>query len=221
MASSAQPCLLELTKQLQDESAKLVSLIESSDIQEPSLKPSCTTTLWQEPLSKLEKSRNRVVLLSRLIAQVADGPQRYLWECVGGVHYTNAALAVLLDFNILKQIPLDGSATTPELAQKSGLAEDKVLRLLRVIACDHIVFEIEEKTFAHSAISARLIRDEALRALMQVQYVSLLNSLCRLLGIRLMLARLDESGRASNSLVETLRARPMQMTSGEAAFKQA
>jgi hypothetical protein len=176
MASSAQSGLLGLAKQLQEESVKLVSLIESADIEEPSLKPSCTTNLWQEPLPELEKSRNRVVSLSKLIAQVADGPERYLWEFVGGAHYSNAALAVLLDFNILEQIPLDDSASTPELAQKSGLAEDKVLRLLRVVACHHIVFEIKEKTFAHSAISARLIQDKATRALMQVQYVSLLNS---------------------------------------------
>ena len=176
MASSEQTGLLRLAKQLQEESAKLVSLIESANIEEPSLKPFCTTSLWQEPLPELENSRNRVVSLSRRIAQVADGPDRYLWEFVGGAHYSNAALAVLLDFNVFEQIPLDGSASTPELAQKSGLAEEKLLRLLRVVACDHIVFEIREKTFAQSAISARLLQDKMTRALMQVQYVSLLRS---------------------------------------------
>lgn len=176
MVSSEHSGLLGLAKQLQEESVRLVSLIESANIEEPSLKPSCTTNLWQEPLPELEKSRNRVVSLSRLIAQVADGPERYLWEFVGGVHYSNAALAVLLDFNILEQIPLDDSASTPELSQRSGLAEEKILRLLRVVACDHIVFEVKEKTFSHSAISARLLQDKTTRALMQVQYVSLLHS---------------------------------------------
>ena len=174
MAQKAKLSLLETAEQIHRETTALVARLQAHSIEEPSFEPTCTTQLWANDSSSLETTRNKAVNLSRSLAQALDGPKRYLWEFVGGAHYSQAALSTVLEFKVLEEIPFEGDANVSDLAQKSGLDENKLLRLLRMITCDHVVNEVSAGTFRHTAISALLVRDKHTRALMEMQYVTFL-----------------------------------------------
>lgn len=60
-------------------------------------------------------------------------------------------------------MPLESSISTADLVAKTGLQEDIVLRMLRYAIGNGFFVEKSEGVFAHSAVSARLARSEALR----------------------------------------------------------
>ncbi|KAK0513795.1 hypothetical protein JMJ35_003517 [Cladonia borealis] len=201
MEDSANSGLLATAKQIHNETALLVQQLQLVSIEEPSAEPNCATALWETHNSSIKAASNRIVALSRSLAQTIDGPKRYLWEFVGGAHYTTASLATILEFSVLEKIPLDGEAHVSHLAQACGLGEDKLLRLLRMIACDKVVYETRDSYFRHSSISAVLVTDKYTRALMEMQ--------------------LGEASRASTHLAETLKENPGDNRSGFCAFKSA
>lgn len=163
--------LLAMAQQIHSKTALLVQQIKSCGISEPSLTPSCTSQLWKGEESSIEATRNQIVVLSKDLAQSLDGPKRYLWDFVGEATYTSAAMATILEFDVLESIPVDGQAHVSHLAHEAGIDEQRLLRLLRVLACDHVVHEVHESCFRHTAISVLLVSDKHTRALMEMQYV--------------------------------------------------
>lgn len=169
MIENQDSSLLTIAERIHSKTALLVQQLKSYGISEPSLSPSCTDQSWGSDNFSLEAASDQIAALSRKLALTLDGPKRYLWEFVGGAHYGNAAMATILEFRVLESVPLDGEAHISQLSSESGLDENKLLRLLRVLACDHVIYEVRESCFRHTAISALLLTDKHTRALMEMQ----------------------------------------------------
>ena len=70
---------------------------------------------------------------------------------------------------ILEKIPVDGQATISKLAEQSGIPENKLLRILRLTACEQILEEVGEGVFCHTALSEALVKDDKFKAFIEFQ----------------------------------------------------
>lgn len=60
---------------------------------------------------------------------------------------------------LVKGSPIKPSITTKELASRTGVASDLILRIMRTLTVNKIFEEVDEQVFAHSEISAALADD--------------------------------------------------------------
>jgi hypothetical protein len=167
----AESNLLSIAENIKHQTAALIQQLKSNSFTEPSLDAGCTTELWTTDRLELIASKNSIVALNKELIRLIGGPKSVLWDV--GIHYDFAALDVILEFDVLENLPIDGEVHVSQLAEQSGLDEDKLLRLLRLLSCEQVVEEVSIAVFRHTAISMFLVKDKAMKALVGMQYVPL------------------------------------------------
>ena len=78
-----------------------------------------------------------------------------------------------LDFNFFEAVPLEGSVLLSEIAKTVGMDEDRVGRVMRLLASQRVFVESQPDVFRHTATSALVASDKAIKASIAMQLVSL------------------------------------------------
>lgn len=160
--------LLDLALSIQQQATELVVRLQDSDISQPSLEVGATSQLWTDRTEPISRLRTRIIDDARDLEKLLLGPSGFLHEFISS-NWDLGALYTILEFDILSMIPLDGTAAVSEMAQKSNIPQDKLLRILRLSTCEGILHEYSEETFKHTAISEALLKDDKFRAFIGFQ----------------------------------------------------
>lgn len=75
---------------------------------------------------------------------------------MGRTCHEDGCLYVVIEFGILKLVPIDDAVAITELAAKSGLSQDKLQRMLRLLATTGI-FKETEAGWTHTLMSKALV----------------------------------------------------------------
>ncbi|KAL1959371.1 hypothetical protein VTO42DRAFT_2174 [Malbranchea cinnamomea] len=157
-----------LAEQISGQAYLLSHLLKKDSTVGPSLASSAPTEQHTSNAIDIEKVKENIFGLTKKLARLLHGPRSYLHEYVGS-NWEHGALYAVLEFNVLENIPLDGEAHVSQLAAKSGILEDKLLKILRLIACEQIVEETSERMFRHTDISTELVQDKDFKAFIGFQ----------------------------------------------------
>lgn len=136
----------------------------------PTLAAGTSTTFWSETSPERTAARIKALgMLDRLTA-LLQGPHDFLHELVA-TNWDHGALYTLLQSQTLEHIASSGGrAPLCSLSQRSGIPEDKLIRILALLRCRNIVHEPENGVFALTAVSEELINDGDFRAWVEFQY---------------------------------------------------
>ncbi|KAK3369271.1 putative O-methyltransferase [Lasiosphaeria ovina] len=178
---------------------ELAAYLTEHSIAAPRLEAGARTELWTTHTGPVEASRTALTGLMQHLEKLVHGPHGFLHEYVSG-NWEYGALNTLFEFDVLEKIPLAGTASADELAEKTSLPAEKLLRICRLVACTGILKETEAGIFAHTAVSEELVSDAGFRAWVGFQ--------------------LYETRVASAHLADSLR-RPNPFWKGQAAFEYA
>jgi len=209
--------LLVVAADILGECNQLLKQLKANSITEPSLVVGASTELWSSSAVDIAQPRTRILGLIEQLARLVQGPHEFLEDYVSS-NWEYGALYTVLQFNVLEQIPLDGQAQVSFLAKQSGLPENKLLRILRLLCCKQILNEVEEGVFCHTAISEELVKDEKFKAFVGFQYV--LDS-SRIASQAHCPVRSFETRIASAHLADSLKPKPNDYGTGQSAFKYA
>lgn len=209
--------LLALAGEVFGQTYQLNKYLKQNSISEPSLTVGAKTELWTSHAPELEEMRNSIFGLTKKLNKLLHGPHSFLHEYVS-TNWEYGALYTVLEFGILEKIPLNGKRDVRGLAIQVGIAEAKLLTVLRLVACENILFEVEDMVFCHTAISEELATNQNFRSFIGFQYVHLLSSE----SCSSWLVRLFETRVASAHLADSLRnSEPNEFHTGQSAFKYA
>ena len=201
MSSVIQTSLVETAEQILARTSELSKQLSQRSIDPPSsLSIGKTSALWTTHDGEVDALRSTILGLTQRLDKLLEGPHGFLHEYVS-TNWEYGALYTLLEFDILEKIPLDGSSVNAaQLAEQASLPPEKLLRICRLVATAGILQETEEGSFAHTAISETLVRDEGYKSFIRFQ--------------------LFETRVASAHLSDSLR-KPNPFWTGQAAFEHA
>ena len=84
-------------------------------------------------------------------------------------HYDLAAFQVALEFGLFGHVPLQGEISLEQLSERVSLDQDRLGRILRVLALQTVFSEVREDVFAHTPSSALMATDKSFRAAIAIQ----------------------------------------------------
>jgi hypothetical protein len=225
--------LVETAEEILARTSQLAKQLSQRSINPPSLAVGASSDLWTTHNGEIEALRSAILALTQRLDKLLEGPHGFLHEYVS-TNWECGALYTLLEFDVLEKIPLDGSSVrAARLAEQTGLPTEKLLRICRLVATAGILQETEEGSFAHTAISETLVRDEGFKSFIRFQYVSgllayvIIHVAARMKSVVESLLtclptpyRLFETRVASAHLADSLR-KPNPFWTGQAAFEHA
>ncbi|KAL8791883.1 MAG: hypothetical protein Q9195_005545 [Heterodermia aff. obscurata] len=173
---------------------------QASGTAPPSLEAGASTAFWSETSTEIATARTRTLgLLDRLSALLL-GPHDLLAEFVAS-NWDQGALYAFLRSQTLEHIHSSGGhASLSSISEKSGVPEDKLVRILGLLRCKNIVHEPEDDVYALTAVSEALVSDADFKAWVEFQ--------------------LFETRVASAHLSEALASKPNGYADGTTGFKQ-
>jgi hypothetical protein len=144
---------------------------QTQSIAPPSLNAGTRTPFWSEELLDLAATRSKALgMLSRLTT-LLQGPHDYIHEFVAP-NWDHGALYAFLQSKQLEYIASSGGrASLFSLSERSGIPEDKLIRILELLRCKDIIHEPEDGIFSLTAVSEDLLHDEDFRSWVEFQYV--------------------------------------------------
>ncbi|KAI1917587.1 hypothetical protein LOZ52_000751 [Ophidiomyces ophidiicola] len=113
-------------------------------------------------------------------------------------HYDLVAFQVALEFRLFNHVPLSGEITLKELAQKVGVDQDRVGRVMRLLNVHGVFEETREDVFMHSVISEFIAKDDSAQSAIAIQ--------------------MDEMYQAASSTAEAIRKSPLEQKSDITPF---
>ncbi|KAL3486990.1 S-adenosyl-L-methionine-dependent methyltransferase [Aspergillus germanicus] len=114
---------------------------------------------------EIHKARHSLIDATKDLRDLIIGPRDTLKWMIMNDHTLAASLHVISHFNVAQAVPVAGSISFVELAEKVGLSELDVARFVRRTAINRIFVEVQPGYVAHTAISALLATDEQMQAL--------------------------------------------------------
>lgn len=167
MLAEEQSTLLQLAKQVQSLTTQIVNDLSEKNIPEPS---------FATDSSALPESPEHIDLRVRLndkardLLRLINGPKNDARTFVCYL-YDLTAWQVACEFNFFEAIPENQSATIEEIAQRTGIDQDRAARFLRMLCSDRVFEETEKDVFRHTSRSILYLHDTQWRDVMHYQYV--------------------------------------------------
>jgi hypothetical protein len=162
MHPGQQSTLLELAKEVQQLTTQIVNDLTAKNISEP------TFDINSEPIPECPQQidlRSRLNDAAHDLLRLINGPKNDARTFVCYL-YDLAAWQVACEFNFFEAVPEDGTASVKEIAEKSGIDEDRVGRFLRLLATDRVFEEVEKDVFRHTSRSVLYLKDKQWRDVM-------------------------------------------------------
>ncbi|KAF2123516.1 sterigmatocystin 8-O-methyltransferase precursor [Dothidotthia symphoricarpi CBS 119687] len=157
--------LLRLAQEVQQLTTLIVNDLTAANVSEPSFK---TTS---EPIPETPEHislRARLNDSAKDLLRLVNGPRNDARTFVCYL-YDLAAWQVACEFNFFEAVPEDGVAHVKEIAEKSGVDEDRVGRFMRMLATDRVFEEVDKDVFQHTARSVLYLKDKQWRDVMHYQ----------------------------------------------------
>ncbi|PYI09337.1 S-adenosyl-L-methionine-dependent methyltransferase [Aspergillus sclerotiicarbonarius CBS 121057] len=137
-----------------------------SGIPPPNLSAGGKTDFWSD--SEVTPTRTTALGLLDQLTTLLQGPHDFLHEFVS-TNWDHGALYVFLQSHTLEHIAQSGQASLHDLSTQSGIPEDKLIRILGLLRCRHIVAEPEKDAFTLTTVSEELLKDGDFRAWVEFQ----------------------------------------------------
>jgi hypothetical protein len=102
------------------------------------------------------------------LLQLVNGPLQWL-RTFFAYHHDLAAWQVALRFEFFTIVPLDRPMSVKEIAAAAKVDEDRLGRILKLLASQYCFQEVEEDIFAHTAMSALIAREKDIAAMLAMQ----------------------------------------------------
>lgn len=80
------------------------------------------------------------------------------------LHQDLAALQTALELNLFSHVPVEGTISLNILAQKAGVDEDRIRRIMRFLTTQRTFKEPTTNHFGHTAQSVLFVREPGLYA---------------------------------------------------------
>ena len=168
---SSQSGLLGLAVDVAAYTKQITEKLQKAGFQEPNYTTDSPRELWDSPELGLKDVKSKLVEAASSLLTLVNGPMVFHRNWFGG-HYDLAALQVLLEFNVLENIPTRGTIDLATLAANVKIDKDKLGRILRLLGTQRYIDEPELDVFQHTMLSEILLRDELLKAQGGLQLVS-------------------------------------------------
>lgn len=165
MTEDEQRALLCLAEDISALSTRLHKKLQESSQEELGATSASRQTVTNP---ETEALKNSLYEAAQDIQLLVTGPNSTL-RALYGTHYDLAAHQVAFEFELFRKVPIQGSITTTELAEKTTLSSDIVARVLRLLATQKIFREGDEGVFTHTALSAAIAGDVDLQASFHMQ----------------------------------------------------
>jgi len=159
------PSLTSIASSIPEKAILLSELLDKQKISQPSALESGYNAYAGETTA-IRQARNDLATAAQDLMRLAQGPEDQILE-TAWLATDVSNLAVLVRFKLPQSVPLESSINIAELVAKTGLQEDIVLRMMRYAIGNGVFVENPEGVFAHSAVSARLARSDALCDIVQ------------------------------------------------------
>ncbi|MCJ1373108.1 hypothetical protein MMC20_004335 [Loxospora ochrophaea] len=160
---SSQSGLLGLAVDVAAYTKQITEKLQKAGFQEPNYTTDSPRELWDSPELGLKDVKSKLVEAASSLLTLVNGPMVFHRNWFGG-HYDLAALQVLLEFNVLENIPTRGTIDLATLAANVKIDKDKLGRILRLLGTQRYIDEPELDVFQHTMLSEILLRDELLKA---------------------------------------------------------
>ncbi|KAF2266741.1 O-methyltransferas-like protein [Lojkania enalia] len=159
MVSPPSSKLAELALEVQQLTSKIITNLSANQIAEPDFSVDSNSIPETPENVRLRASLNDAVLdLLRLV----NGPRNDVRDLICTL-YDIVAWQVACEFGFFEVVPEDGVATINEIAAKAGLDEDRVGRMMRILATDRIFEEVKKDEFRHTSRSIVFKHDKQIR----------------------------------------------------------
>ena len=162
------PNLIDLSSEIQLCTHLISARLELKGLQNPHYGVDSPRELWESPDLGLKDVQARLIEATTSLQTLVMGPMAFHRNLFGS-HYDLAALQILLEFQVLEKIPINGTIDLPSLAKATAMDPDRLGRLLRLMSTQRYVDEPQLDNFQHTVLSEVLLRDELLRAQGAVQ----------------------------------------------------
>ncbi|KAI0415687.1 S-adenosyl-L-methionine-dependent methyltransferase [Xylaria grammica] len=149
--------LEQLSSIVSRNAAALSRKLEAQSISSPTVRDIHSPNLSNIDATAATELANAARELQALVQ--SPGEQLNLLSCS---YYDTISVGILLEFNIPELVPLEGGISLSELAEKVGLLEDKLARIVRYAITNFVFHEPEPNYIKHTPLSAALARDPAI-----------------------------------------------------------
>lgn len=160
MALETKPHLLQLAQEIQELTGRLVGHLSDVGSKEPDFTAGSTEVPSDAEYNAL---RDQLSDATADLAQLVKGPKTHLRDYFSS-HHELAAFQVAFDFDFFTACPRDGTIKVGELAQRTGLDEELIQRVMRLLCLHHIFEEASEGCYTHTHGSITLAENDGLRA---------------------------------------------------------
>ncbi|KAL2005746.1 hypothetical protein VTN00DRAFT_10239 [Thermoascus crustaceus] len=151
--------IVELASQIQKRTSEIDEYLQSNNLPSPTFDEDGPVDLGLSA-GEVAKARDAVLESTLELHDLLLGPSLCLRPVYNGV-----SLQAIYKYDIASKVPLHGEISFAELAEKCGLSETNIRRILRFAMTFHRVFREPRKGFvAHTAASRKLVEDPHARA---------------------------------------------------------
>ncbi|KAI0898699.1 O-methyltransferase [Annulohypoxylon nitens] len=156
------PEIIDLANGILKDTEKLLQYFQSNGYPLPTFTVgSASRTPETEEYAAIQES-----LLASLkdLQYLIEGPKQTISTFLR-LHHDLGAFQVAFEFDFFRLIPSEGDINLAQLAQKAGLDEDIVCRLLRMLTTNRIFAENKPGHFSHTPLSILFNQDEEIRCI--------------------------------------------------------
>lgn len=131
--------IADLSQAIAHHTSLLTKYFSDNNLPSPSFAANAPVNLNLPP--DLEQSRNIVIAATQDLHDILLGPRELLFA---HTHNLLLPLHFIQEYGIAKLVPVDGAVGYEEVAEKMGLDEDRVKRILRLGIARRVFMEPEE-----------------------------------------------------------------------------
>jgi len=180
----ATPRITELADIIASQTDLISKYLRLNDLPEPSFSVGAPTDAFESSTPDVQKAKTSVLEAIIELRQLLEGPVKLLLPEVVFTRHDQqrqlltmcaqsnfAPLAAIHHFNIASHVPKEGSISFYDLADKCGILEHDLRRVIRYTAIHHRVFcEPKDGFVAHTAASKILADNEKIQNLMGLTF---------------------------------------------------
>ncbi|KAI0198017.1 putative O-methyltransferase [Astrocystis sublimbata] len=165
MENSVDSLILKKARDVLAQAENFVKYLEDTGYSEPNFADSG----FSYPRSReYDKIRMNLTEAAQDTILLANGPMNWLrtFFCH---HHDLGAWQTALRFKYFSIVPLDKPVSVSEMAEKAGMDEDRLRRIMKLLASQRCFQEVEEDVYEHTALSALIARDHTIEAAISFQ----------------------------------------------------
>ncbi|KAI0190623.1 putative O-methyltransferase [Xylaria flabelliformis] len=162
---STNSLILKKAQEVLVQAERLVKYLEDHGLSEPDF----TINSAAHPVSReFDDIRIGITEAARDTILLANGPMNWLrtFFCH---HHDLGAWQTALRFKYFNIVPLESSMSVKEIAEKAGMDEDRLGRVMKLLASQQCFQEVDENVYRHTALSAFIAREETIEAAISFQ----------------------------------------------------